>query len=64
MPRRRRKFRETLSGQPLKLAGSDKFRKDAISGRLSTNSLEKYIAKMRNLGYPIKYTKPTGFKRD
>ena len=38
-------------------------RKSAVSGRLTSRSLEKLIISERNLGYPIKYSKPIGFKR-
>jgi hypothetical protein len=38
-------------------------RKRAVSGRLTTRSLENFIISERNLGYPIKYSKPIGFAR-
>ena len=40
-----------------------KITKLAISGKLSYDNLEKFIDKERSLGYPIKYSKPIGFKR-
>jgi hypothetical protein len=39
-------------------------RKLATTGRLSYNELEKFIEAERNLGFPIKYSKPIGFKKD
>jgi len=38
-------------------------RKRAVSGRLTSRSLENFIISERKLGYPIKYSKPIGFKR-
>ena len=35
----------------------------ATSGKLSYSTLERFINKERSLGYPIKYSKPIGFKR-
>ena len=35
----------------------------ATSGKLSYPTLEKFINKERSLGYPVKYSKPIGFKR-
>jgi len=35
----------------------------ATSGKLSYPTLEKFINKERSLGYPIRYSKPIGFKR-
>lgn len=35
----------------------------ATSGKLSYSTLEKFINKERSLGFPIKYSKPIGFKR-
>jgi len=35
----------------------------ATSGKLSYPTLERFINKERSLGYPIKYSKPIGFKR-
>lgn len=35
----------------------------ATSGKLSYSTLEKFINKERSLGYPIRYSKPIGFKR-
>tara|TARA_B100001057_G_C22752134_1_gene912218 strand:- start:900 stop:1094 length:195 start_codon:yes stop_codon:yes gene_type:complete len=42
---------------------NEKIRKLATSGKLSYPRLEKYINKERKLGFPIKYSKPIGFKR-
>jgi hypothetical protein len=44
--------------------GGRKIHKLAISGRLTTKQLEKHIAKTRKLGYPVKYSKPIGFKKN
>ena len=35
----------------------------ATSGKLSYPTLERFINRERSLGYPIKYSKPIGFKR-
>ena len=40
-----------------------KISKLATSGKLSYPTLEKFINRERSLGYPIKYSKPIGFKR-
>tara|TARA_S200002703_G_scaffold148178_1_gene144644 strand:- start:6192 stop:6401 length:210 start_codon:yes stop_codon:yes gene_type:complete len=40
-----------------------KIQKLATSGKLSYPTLERFINKERALGYPIKYSKPIGFKR-
>lgn len=40
-----------------------KIRKLAIANKLSYDNLEKFIESERSLGYPIKYSKPIGFKR-
>jgi len=40
-----------------------KISKLATSGKLSYPTLEKFINKERSLGYPIRYSKPIGFKR-
>lgn len=42
---------------------NEKIRKLATGGKLSYSNLENFITKERNLGYPIKYSKPIGFKR-
>ena len=42
---------------------NEKIRKLATSGKLGYSTLEKLINKERKLGYPIKYSKPIGFKR-
>ena len=42
---------------------NEKFRKLATSGKLGYPTLERFIARERSLGYPIKYSKPIGFKR-
>ena len=46
-----------------KIRRNEGLRKSAVSGRLTSRSLEKLIISERNLGYPIKYSKPIGFKR-
>jgi len=43
--------------------GARRIRKLAVRGKLSTKRLEKFIEQTRKLGYPIKYTKPIGFKK-
>ena len=42
---------------------NEKIRKLATSGKLSYPTLETFINRERSLGYPIKYSKPIGFKR-
>lgn len=42
---------------------NEKIRKLATTGKLGYPTLEAYINKERSLGYPIKYSKPIGFKR-
>jgi len=42
---------------------NEKIRKLATSGKLGYPTLEDYINKERSLGYPIRYSKPIGFKR-
>ena len=42
---------------------NERIRKLATRGKLSYSTLEKFINKERSLGYPIKYSKPIGFKR-
>ena len=42
---------------------NEKIRKLATTGKLEYSTLESYINKERKLGYPIKYSKPIGFKR-
>ena len=42
---------------------NEKIRKLATSGKLGYPTLEKFINKERSLGYPVKYSKPIGFKR-
>ena len=42
---------------------NEKIRKLATSGKLGYPTLEKFINRERSLGYPIKYSKPIGFKR-
>ena len=42
---------------------NEKIRKVATSGKLGYPTLERFIARERSLGYPIKYSKPIGFKR-
>jgi hypothetical protein len=43
---------------------NEKIRKLATSGKLSYPTLERFITRERSLGYPIKYSKPLGFKRN
>ena len=42
---------------------NEKIRKLATSGKLSYPTLDTFINTERSLGYPIKYSKPIGFKR-
>ena len=42
---------------------NEKIRKLATSRKLGYPTLERFIARERSLGYPIKYSKPIGFKR-
>jgi hypothetical protein len=42
---------------------NEKITKLATRGKLSYPTLEKFIEQERSLGYPIKYSKPIGFKR-
>ena len=42
---------------------NEKIRKLATSGKFGYSTLERFITKQRKLGYPIKYSKPIGFKR-
>ena len=42
---------------------NEKIRKLATSRKLGYPTLEKFINKERSLGYPVKYSKPIGFKR-
>jgi hypothetical protein len=42
---------------------NEKIRKLATSGKLGYPTLERFINRERALGYPIKYSKPIGFKR-
>jgi hypothetical protein len=42
---------------------NEKIRKLATTGKLGYSTLEKFINRERALGYPIKYSKPIGFKR-
>ena len=42
---------------------NEKIRKLATSGKLGYPTLERFITRERSLGYPIKYSKPIGFKR-
>ena len=42
---------------------NEKIRKLATSGKLGYPTLERFITKQRKLGYPIRYSKPIGFKR-
>ena len=42
---------------------NERIRKLATTGKLSYPTLEKLINNERSLGYPVKYSKPIGFKR-
>ena len=42
---------------------NEKITKLATSKKLGYPTLEKFIEQERSLGYPIKYSKPIGFKR-
>ena len=42
---------------------NEKIRKLATSGKLGYPTLERFIARERSLGYPIKYSKPIGFRK-
>ena len=41
---------------------NEKIRKLATSGKLGYPTLERFITKQRKLGYPIRSSKPIGFK--
>lgn len=63
---KRRKWtwnKRTLSGTPLQDSAGKAVGEKARSGQLTTPVLEKYIAKLRKMGYPVKYSKPIGFRR-
>tara|TARA_Y100001963_G_scaffold77189_1_gene107028 strand:- start:121 stop:354 length:234 start_codon:yes stop_codon:yes gene_type:complete len=55
-------IKKTAPSKPNVVPGGKKIHKLAISGRLTTKQLEKHITKTRKLGYPVKYSKPIGFK--
>jgi len=55
--------KKTAPGRPMNVPGARRIRKLAVRGKLSTKRLEKFIEQTRKLGYPIKYTKPIGFKK-
>ena len=57
-----RLIKKTAPSRPNLVPGGRKIHKLAISGKLTTKQLEKHIAKTRKLGYPVKYSKPIGFK--
>jgi len=42
---------------------NERIRKLATGKKLSYPTLEEFINKERSLGYPIKYSKPIGFRR-
>ena len=42
---------------------NEKIRKLATSGKLGYPTLERFIARERSLGYPIKYSKPIGIRK-
>lgn len=41
----------------------EELRKKAVSGVLTEAQLESYIINARDNGWPIKYSKPIGFKK-
>lgn len=41
----------------------EKLRRRAVSGKLTQSELESFIIKKRKEGYPIKYSKPIGFRK-
>jgi hypothetical protein len=43
---------------------NENIRKLATAGKLSYTNLESFIEQERNLGFPIKYSKPIGFKKE
>ena len=55
--------KKTAPARPMNVPGARRIRKLAVRGKLSTKRLEKFIEQTRKLGYPIKYTKPIGFKK-
>ena len=55
--------KKTAPGRPMNVPGARRIRKLSVRGKLSTKRLEKFIEQTRKLGYPIKYTKPIGFKK-
>ena len=46
-----------------KIRKNERLRKLATSGKLTTRKLEKHIVKERKKGYPVKYSKPIGFRK-
>jgi len=46
-----------------KIRKNERLRKLATSGKLTTVKLEKHIVNERKKGYPVKYSKPIGFKK-
>jgi len=46
-----------------KIRKNERLRKLATSGKITTNRLEKHIVNERKKGYPVKYSKPIGFKK-
>ena len=46
-----------------KIRRNERLRKLATSGKLTTRKLEKHIIKERKKGYPVKYSKPVGFRK-
>lgn len=46
-----------------KIRKNERLRKLATSGKLTTSRLEKHIINERKKGYPVKYSKPIGFKK-
>ena len=46
-----------------KIRRNERLRKLATSGKLTTRKLEKHIIRERKKGYPVKYSKPIGFRK-
>tara|TARA_R110001592_G_scaffold54396_8_gene166468 strand:+ start:5518 stop:5733 length:216 start_codon:yes stop_codon:yes gene_type:complete len=46
-----------------KIRKNERLRKLATSGKLTTIKLEKHIVNERKKGYPVKYSKPIGFRK-
>ena len=55
-------IKKTAPSRPNTVPGGKKIHKLAITGKLKTRKLESFISRARKLGYPVKYSKPIGFK--